>query len=77
MQRFGADIVPTFVLIVTPLCDGADRTSGDALSTGFISKEEAILSEMAVFFFSRWQLQKGDDTSNSHSTPLGSDESIT
>ena len=77
MQGFGADIVPTLIFIVTPLRNGAHRTPGDAFPTGFISKEEAILPEMTVFFLAWMQLQEGHDTPDSYGTPPGRDKSIT
>ena len=76
MQGVGPDILPTFVLIVTLLRDGACRTSGNTFPAAFISKEEAVLSEMAVFFLTRRQLQKSYDAPDSHRDPFGGDEPI-
>ena len=76
MQRLGTDILPTFIFIVTLLRNGACGTSGDAFSTGFVSKEEAVLFEMAVLFLSGRQFEKGDDAPDADSDPLRRDEAV-
>ena len=76
MEGFGADIFSTFILIVAVFRDGACRTPGDALSTGFISEEEAVLFRVAVSFFTRDEFQKGDHTAGPHGHSFRGDESI-
>ena len=76
MQGFGANIFSTFILVVALFCDRTCRTPGDALSTRFISKEEAILSRVAVLFLGGCQLKKGDNAPNSYSDSLRGDETI-
>ena len=76
MKRFGADIFPTFILIMAFFRDGACRTPGDALPTGFISEEETILFGMAVSFFARGKFQKGDHTADPHGHSFRGDESV-
>ena len=40
----------------------------------FISEEETILPEVAVFFLSRRQLQEGDDAPDSYGDPFRGDQ---
>ncbi len=76
MQGLGANVFSTFIFIVALFCDRTCRTPCDALSTGFISKEEAVFFWVAVFFLGGGQLEKGDNAPNSHSDSLRSDKTI-
>ena len=49
MKELGADILPALVLVVAAFGEGPYRASGDTLPAGFISKEQTILSDVAVF----------------------------
>jgi hypothetical protein len=61
---------------VTLFCNSSGWASSNALSAFFIPKEKTILFRVAILSLAWCQFQKGDDTTDSHSHPFGSDEAI-
>jgi hypothetical protein len=75
-QRFGSEIIPTSVFVVTFLRYGAPRAPGNALPAFPIPELKTILFRVVIALLTGGQLQEGNHASDPHGHSLGRDKPV-